>query len=124
MSNIRSAVTDGSRNAGGLGRPILSPAIESSKLRSKLSRIPRSDSDRYCVRKDSDERLKELTYYVGDCTAVGEPSIRQPIAKIYSVPGQACLREAPREVIVVPDIGERVPEDELDNLGTAPINGS
>ena len=38
---------------------------------------------------------KVRTYYISHCASITEPPIRQSIAKINTVPWQACLSQAP-----------------------------
>lgn len=38
---------------------------------------------------------KVRTYYIRHCASISEPPIRQSIAKINTVPWQACLSQAP-----------------------------
>lgn len=64
------------------------------------------------------------TYYISDCTPIGEPPIRQAIAKINAIPWQAGLSQAPAEVLVVSDVGEGVAEYELHHLAIVSIHGN
>lgn len=68
--------------------------------------------------------IEAYTYYISNSTAISEPPIRQSIPKINTIIRQVRLSKAPTQIPVVPDVGERIAEDELHNLAMATVNGN
>lgn len=61
------------------------------------------------------ERLQP-TDYIGNGATISEPPIRHSVPEVDPIPWKRRLSEAPREAVVVPDVREGVPKDELYNF--------